>query len=116
MENPAAVVKAYFDAWSAKDEVKLRGTLAPGVRFEGVLASVEGVEACVQGLVHGMWKVSPHMTVLHRFVDGDEVLTWFEIRPFDKAPVQVANWSHVENGRITHIRVTFDPRSMLEKR
>ncbi|AGC43227.1 hypothetical protein MYSTI_01896 [Myxococcus stipitatus DSM 14675] len=116
MRNPSDVVKAYFDAWSAKDEAKVRGTLAPGVRFEGVLASAEGVEACVKGLVHGMWKVSPRMTVLHRFVDGDDVLTWFEIHPFDKGPVQVANWSHVEDGLITHIRVTFDPRPMLEAR
>jgi hypothetical protein len=28
-------------------------------------------------------------------------------------PVPTANWSHVENGKITSIRVTFDPRPLL---
>jgi hypothetical protein len=27
--------------------------------------------------------------------------------------VQVANWTHVENGRITAVNVTFDPRPIL---
>ncbi|GEN12931.1 Ketosteroid isomerase-related protein [Myxococcus fulvus] len=116
MESPVEVVKAYFDAWTTKDEAKLRGTLAPEVSFVGALGTAEGAEACVKGLVNGMWKVSPRMRVLHRFVDGPEVLTWFEIHPYDGAPTPVANWCHVENGRITHIRVTFDPRSILEKR
>ncbi|QSQ19486.1 nuclear transport factor 2 family protein [Pyxidicoccus parkwayensis] len=116
MESPSEVVKAYFDAWVAKDESKLRGTLAPRVSFVGALGTAEGAEACVKGLVNGMWKVSPRVSVLHRFVDGNDVLTWFEIFPHDGAPVPVANWSHVENGRISHIRVTFDPRPLLEKR
>jgi hypothetical protein len=29
------------------------------------------------------------------------------------AAVPVANWSHVEGGKITRIRVTFDPRPFL---
>lgn len=116
MKSPAEVVKAYFDAWSTKDESLLRSTLAPDVSFVGALGSAEGAEACVKGLLNGMWKVSPQVTVLHRFVDGDDVLTWFEIHPSERAPVPVANWSHVENGRITRIRVTFDPRPLLEKR
>ncbi|WP_163995675.1 nuclear transport factor 2 family protein [Pyxidicoccus caerfyrddinensis] len=116
MKSPVEVVEAYFDAWSTQDEVKLRGTLAPDVSFVGALGTAEGADACVKGLVNGMWKLSPRVSVLHRFVDGAEVLTWFEIHPSDRAPVPVANWSHVENGRISRIRVTFDPRSILEKR
>ncbi|MCP3168223.1 nuclear transport factor 2 family protein [Myxococcus qinghaiensis] len=116
MGSPAEVVKAYFDAWSEKDEAKLRATLAPDVSFVGALGTAEGAEACVKGLVNGMWKVSPQVTVLHRFVDGAEVLTWFEIQPSEGAPLPVANWSHVEDGRISRIRVTFDPRPLLAKR
>ncbi|MCP3097965.1 nuclear transport factor 2 family protein [Myxococcus sp. K15C18031901] len=113
--NPGEVVQAYFDAWNTRDEAKLRGTLAPEVHFVGALGSAEGVEACVKGLVNGMWKVSPRVTVVRRFVDGDDVLTWFEIQPFGGDAVPVANWSHVEHGRITRIRVTFDPRPILAK-
>jgi hypothetical protein len=116
MQGAAEVVKAYFDAWTAKDEAKLRSTMAPDVSFVGALGKADGVEACVKGLVNGMWKVSPKVTVLHMFVDGADVLTWFEIHPSDGSPMPVANWSHVENGRIDRIRVTFDPRPLLEKR
>lgn len=28
--------------------------------------------------------------------------------------MNVANWTHVENGLIIAVRVTFDPRPMLE--
>ncbi|MBU8894012.1 nuclear transport factor 2 family protein [Corallococcus sp. H22C18031201] len=116
MKKPAEVVEAYFEAWRTQDERMLRETLAPEVNFVGVLGTADGADACVKGLVHGMWKLSPQVSVLHRFVDGAEVLTWFEIHPGGGAPLQVANWSHVEEGRITRIRVTFDPRSLLEKR
>jgi hypothetical protein len=50
--------------------------------------------------------------VLHRFVDGADVLTWFELHTKDADPIPVANWSHVEDGWITRIRVTFDPRPL----
>jgi hypothetical protein len=44
--------------------------------------------------------------------EGDDVITWFELQTKD-GPLPVANWSHVEGGRITQIRATFDPRPIL---
>ena len=50
---------------------------------------------------------------------SDPVTTYFEAwRDKDVSregapPTPVANWSHVEDGLITRIRVTFDPRGML---
>jgi hypothetical protein len=41
------------------------------------------------------------------------VLTWFELRTDTAGPMAIVNWSHVEDGRISRIRVTFDPRPML---
>jgi hypothetical protein len=46
-------------------------------------------------------------------VDGPDVLTWFELRTATAGPLPVVNWSHVEDGRITRILVTFDPRPLL---
>ena len=37
-----------------------------------------------------------------------DVLTWFELRTSVAPPVPVANWMHVEAGRIRSIRVAFD--------
>ena len=56
---------------------------------------------------------SDQVEVVHRWVDGPDVLTWFELRTATAGPVAIVNWSHVEAGRITKIRVTFDPRSLL---
>jgi hypothetical protein len=40
-------------------------------------------------------------------------MTWFELRTATAGPMAIVNWSHVEDGRTTRIRVTFDPRPML---
>ena len=53
--------------------------------------------------------------VLHaRVVDGADAITWFDLVSGD-AILPTANWSHVENGLITRIRVTFDPRPLVER-
>jgi hypothetical protein len=46
------------------------------------------------------------------FVDGPDLLTWFELHTIDVAPVPTANWMHIEDGEIVYIRVTFDPRQL----
>jgi hypothetical protein len=56
------------------------------------------------------------VVVLKRFVDGSDVLTWFELHTAVAPPAPTANWMHVEDGRITAIRVTFDPRALLAAR
>jgi len=49
------------------------------------------------------------------FVDGDDVLTWFELHTSVARPVPTANWSRVQNGKITSIRVVFDARGLAPK-
>jgi hypothetical protein len=51
--------------------------------------------------------------VIHKmFVDGPDVLTWFDLHTSVAEPAPTANWSHVESGKITRIRVTFDARPL----
>jgi len=45
--------------------------------------------------------------------DGSDVLTWFELHAPGADPVPVANWARVEDGKISRVRVTFDPRPLL---
>ena len=45
--------------------------------------------------------------------DGSDVLTWFELHAPGADPVPVANWACVEDGKISRVRVTFDPRPLL---
>jgi hypothetical protein len=111
---PEQLAAAYFDAWRLKDGDALAPLLHPEIKFVGVMGGVEGVDAAVRGL-RGMFAMTESVQVQHRWVDGQDVITWFELRlrsaPTD--PLAVVNWSHVHDGRIDLIRVTFDPRPLL---
>jgi len=42
--------------------------------------------------------------------DEHYVITWLDLHTSVAPPAPTANWSHVEDERITRIRVAFDPR------
>jgi ketosteroid isomerase-like protein len=75
----------YFDAWLAGDFARLRSVLADDVDFAGPLGQVTGGDECLRGL-EGLTRVAD--------------------------PVPVANWMQVRDGKITRIRVAFDPRGI----
>ena len=107
-------VTTYFEAWRARDFERLRTVLAPDVSFVGALGRAEGADDCLAGL-RGMAESVMTDLVLHaRVVDGADAITWFDLVSGD-ATLPTANWSHVEDGLITRIRVTFDPRPLVER-
>jgi ketosteroid isomerase-like protein len=111
-DSAASVAATYFDAWTSKDIERVRPLLHDDVAFDGALGSTRGIEETLAGLGH-MFAMTERVEVLHRWVDGPDVLTWFELRTKTAGPLAIVNWSHVEAGRITRIRVTFDPRALL---
>jgi len=111
-DSPANVAAAYFDAWKNNDIERVRPLLHAEVAFDGAPGSTRGVEDTIAGLGR-MFAMTEQVEVLHRWVDGPDVLTWFELRTEAAGPLAIVNWSHVEAGRITRIRVTFDPRPLL---
>nr|WP_042188745.1 nuclear transport factor 2 family protein [Kibdelosporangium sp. MJ126-NF4]CEL18429.1 hypothetical protein [Kibdelosporangium sp. MJ126-NF4]CTQ97912.1 hypothetical protein [Kibdelosporangium sp. MJ126-NF4] len=106
------VAAAYFDAWQARDFDQVRGLLADDVSFVGALGTANGADECVAGL-RGMAKILDRIEVRVRVAQDDDVITWFDLHTTVADPAPTANWMHVENGRITAIRVTFDPRGIL---
>ena len=114
-ERTRAAATTYFDAWRARDFDRLRTVLAPEVEFVGAMGTAHGIDECIAGL-RGMAESIMTDLVLHaRVVDGQEVMTWFDLLTATAPPIPTANWSHVEDGLITRIRVTFDPRPLLAK-
>lgn len=109
--DPAAVAQAYFDAWKGADWAALRSLLADDATFDGPLASLQGAEKLIEGL-QGMSRITTDIVVHKRFVNGPDVLTWFDLHTSIAPPAPTANWSHVEDGKITAIRVTFDARPL----
>jgi hypothetical protein len=110
--GPEAVAEAYFQAWTDKDIEQVRPLLHDDVDFAGALGATQGAVATLHGL-EGMFAMTERVKVIKRWVDGPDVLTWFELRTAGAGPLPVVNWSHVSEGRIARIRVTFDPRPLL---
>jgi hypothetical protein len=79
--------------------------------FAGPLAQLEGVEDYMHG-IKGMSQIKTKIVIQKVFVDGPDVLTWFDLHTAVASPVPVANWLHVEDGRITSLRVAFDAREL----
>jgi ketosteroid isomerase-like protein len=109
--DPRTVAATYFRAWKDRDFATLRSILADDVSFVGPLASLDDADACVKGL-EGMSRILDDIVVQHVFVDGPDVLTWFDLHTTVAPPAPTANWQHVDDGRITSIRVAFDPRAL----
>lgn len=110
--TPQSVAATYFDAWQNKDIERVRPLLHDDVDFVGALGRTHGIEETLSGL-SGMFAMTEHVEVIKRWVDGPDVLTWFELRTATAGPLAIVNWSRVEEGKITRIRVTFDPRPLL---
>lgn len=110
---PAEVAAGYFDAWQRRDIESVRPLLHDDVDFAGALGTTQGLQETLQGL-GGMFAMTADVTMVKRWADGPDVITWFELRTEKAGPIPVVNWSHVVRGRIDRIRVTFDPRPLLD--
>ena len=111
MTDAAAVAATYFDAWQARDFTRLRSVLADEVTFAGPLGRASGPDDCLRGL-QGMATIMTALRVRKIFSDGPDVLTWYDLATSVAETVPVANWMHVEDGRITRIRAAFDARGL----
>ena len=103
---------AYFDAWRAKDFAALRALLADDVTFVGPLGTAANAEDYTAG-IQRLSNVVTDIAVRKMFVDGPDVVTWFDLHTTVAPPCPTANWSHVQDGKIAAVRVAFDPRPLL---
>lgn len=111
-DDNGEIARAYFRSWQAGDFDALRAILAEDVTFRGPLGKADGAEECLRGL-RGMASIITDIVVHHVFVDGPDVLTWYDLHTRIAPPAPTANWSHIEDGKITTIRATFDPREIV---
>jgi SnoaL-like domain len=109
--GPATLANAYIGAWVEKDFAALRAILADDVSFSGPFAQLDNAEDCIEGL-RQMSRIVTDIVVHEQLADDNDVITWFDLHTTVAPPISTANWSHVENGKITRIHVTFDPRPL----
>jgi hypothetical protein len=112
--TPADVGATYFDAWMRGDFDAVRAILADDVTFDGPLGQASNADECVEGLKR-MSQIITEIDVRKTFVDGPDVLTWFDLHTASTDPLPTVNWRHVADGKIAWIRVTFDPRPLTQR-
>lgn len=113
-DNAAEAITAaatYFDAWRDRDFARLRSVLADDVDFDGPMGQVKGGDDCLRGL-EGLAQIVTGIDIRKVFAAGADVLTWYDMSTKVTEPVPVANWMHIEDGKINRIRVAFDPRGI----
>ncbi|MEH6794316.1 MAG: nuclear transport factor 2 family protein [Rhodococcus sp. (in: high G+C Gram-positive bacteria)] len=111
-QTPKQVAATYFEAWKEKDFDTLASILHEDATFRGPLGTAADGAECVAGL-KGMSEIVTDIDIAHVFVDGPNVLTWFDLHTSIASPAATANWQRIEAGRIREITVTFDPRAIL---
>jgi hypothetical protein len=112
MTDTAAVAASYFRSWKNHDFAEFRSILADDVTFDGPLGHAGNADECVAG-IQGMSQIVTDIVIRKMFVDGDDVTTWFDLHTkVADEPALVANWAHLTNGKISTIKVVFDPRPM----
>lgn len=102
----------YFEAWRATDPERLRPALADDVQFDGPLAQVSGADEYVESTA-GLYGITTDLQIHKVLADDSDAITWFELHTSLAAPVPVANWCHVKDGKIAAVRVAFDPRGLV---
>jgi hypothetical protein len=110
-EDPRTLAATYFRAWKARDFATVRSILADDVTFRGPLGTADDPDTCVDGLKH-MARIVTDFVTQKVFVDGQDVLTWYDLHTSVAPPCPTANWMGTENGKIKTIRVTFDARDL----
>lgn len=109
--DAAKIMATYFDAWKVNDFDTRRSLVDDDVTFSGPLARLNGVEDYMEG-IKGMSQIKSDIVIRKVFVDGPDVLTRFDLHTTVATPVPVANWLHVEGGKITSLQVAFDAREL----
>ncbi|GAB3908052.1 hypothetical protein GCM10028803_42940 [Larkinella knui] len=86
-----------------------RSLVNDSMTFDGVLGSRRGAEAYFQD----MKKMRLKYTIKKAFAEGDDVCLLYELTMAGQT-VFCCGWYHLENGKISSLKVIFDPRPVLE--
>jgi hypothetical protein len=87
----------------------MRSVLDDGLDFAGPIDRFDTADAYQQA-IRGLSQMKTDIVVHTTFVDGPDVLTCYDLHTRVAPPAAVAEWSHVEDGKITMVRVVFDAR------
>lgn len=113
--SPQGIAERYFAAWQANDTDQLAPLLAADVAVTGPLGQIDG-SAHYQRSLAKLYALTCKLVVVKRWVDGPDIITWFDLHTHHGDVLPAVNWLHVaDNDTITRVRVAFDPRPILDE-
>lgn len=106
---PAAVVRAYLDAWQDRDFPAMRRLVADDLRFTGPIDTFDQADPH-HDAIKDLSNQVDQVRIDRLWSDGPDVLAWYTLHTSVAKPAPVAEWYQVSGGRITAIKVVFDAR------
>lgn len=103
------IVLSCITALNHGDFNAAKGLVAENMTFLGVLGSRNGAEAYFRD----MERMKLKYDIKKVFADNNDVCLFYDLHMSDLI-IFGCGWYHVENGKITSLRVVFDPRPVLE--
>lgn len=102
-------VLALVEALNNEDFKTARGYAADEMSFLGVLGSREGADA----YFHDMERMRLKYDIKKVFENGDDVCLLYDLY-LSGVTIFGCGWYQVKEGKVTSLRVVFDPRPVLE--
>jgi hypothetical protein len=103
------VVITFINALNDEDFATARKQLAPWMKFDGVLGSRDSAEAYISDMTRMKFKYN----IKKIFANGHDVCLLYDIN-MGAATIFTCGWYHLEEGKISSLKVVFDPRPLLE--
>ena len=79
------------------------------VQFAGPIDTFDNADAHQQA-IQGLSQMKDDVVIHKIWVDGPDVLVWYDLHTNVAEPAPVAEWYRVEDGLVTAIKVVFDAR------
>jgi hypothetical protein len=107
-KSARGLVLAYLNALNDENFPLAKQYVSEDFSFDGVLGSRKGSDSYMSD----MEKMRLKYDVKKAFADGNDVCVWYDVT-MSGTTVPTAGWYHVKSGRITTLKVVFDPRPVL---
>jgi predicted SnoaL-like aldol condensation-catalyzing enzyme len=104
------LVRHYLDAFYSGEFDRAASVLADSFAFEGPFVKVAGRDAFLRS-AEGLKKIVRGHRLLRQWVDGDDVISVFELQletPQNKGAVTMSEWHTAEEGKLVRGFAVFD--------
>jgi predicted ester cyclase len=108
-EKAREVVLAYIKALNDEDFEAARKLVNDDLTFDGVLGKRSGADVYFKD----MEKMKFKYKVQKVFSDGNDVCLFYDV-DMGSASALTSGWYHLKYGKISSLKVIFDPRPVLE--